>query len=141
MAAESALRRIVDECENESDPNCQNQMIECIDNANKLLARETPIAQPVQPATLAKTATEHFSAIAQAEPLSDEQINYLIPTNTSMPRIDALRWMARAVERAHGINLPPTMNYRADINTLIELLRIPKISNSYSISCSRMPFL
>ena len=34
-----------------------------------------------------------------AQPLSDDQIDDLMPTNTSMPRSDALRWMARAVER------------------------------------------
>ena len=38
---------------------------------------------------------------APAQPLSDDQIDDLMPTNTSMPRSDALRWMARAVERAH----------------------------------------
>ena len=34
-----------------------------------------------------------------SQPLSDDQIDDLMPTNTSMPRSDALRWMARAVER------------------------------------------
>ena len=36
---------------------------------------------------------------APAQPLSDDQIDDLMPTNTSMPRSDALRWMARAIER------------------------------------------
>ena len=40
-------------------------------------------------------------AATPAQPLSDDQIDDLMPTNTSMPRSDALRWMARAVERAH----------------------------------------
>ena len=48
-AAESALRRLVDECENEGTPNWQTRMIECIDHANRLLARNATIAQPEQP--------------------------------------------------------------------------------------------
>ena len=45
---------------------------------------------------------------APSQPLSDDQIDDLMPTNTSMPRSDALRWMARAVERAHGIKGEPS---------------------------------
>jgi Lar family restriction alleviation protein len=39
-------------------------------------------------------------------PLSEVQISDLMPINSSMGRADTLRWMARAIERAHGIPSP-----------------------------------
>lgn len=44
-----------------------------------------------------------YTAPQPAKPLTDEQIDDLMPTNTSMSRNQSLRWMARAVERAHNI--------------------------------------
>ena len=41
---------------------------------------------------------------AKQVPMTTEELLDLMPTNTSMTRHDALEWMARAVERRHGIH-------------------------------------
>ena len=41
------------------------------------------------------------------QPLTEAQIIDLIPTTGQLPRRDAL-WLARAIERAHGITAAPT---------------------------------
>ncbi len=54
-AAESALRRLVDECENENILGWEDRMIECIDSANKLLS-----AQQAQPERRFDTPESHI---------------------------------------------------------------------------------
>lgn len=45
-AAESVLRRLVDECENENIHGWEDRMIECIDSANKLLSTQPKQQSP-----------------------------------------------------------------------------------------------
>ncbi len=42
---------------------------------------------------------------AERVPMTAQELNDLLPTNDSMSRYDALRWVARATERKHGIGV------------------------------------
>ena len=53
------------------------------------------------------TVVDKLRAQQVAVPMTEQELDDLLPTNDSMSRKDSQRWIARAVERRNGIGVKP----------------------------------
>lgn len=65
------------------------------------------LAAAPQPPQADALAADHVEDVRAMVPMTDQELDDLLPTNDSMSRKDSQRWIARATERHHKIGVKP----------------------------------